>query len=658
MNLFKIAFKNVKKNLSFYALYLVSVAFVLTVFFSFVSFSMNEVMMEKISQDSRVETMTSTIAVFLMAFVMFYMSYSNNFFMKRRMRELGIYTLLGYRKSAMLKLLTMENIFICLWAFIVGILLGAAVHKGIVAAITELLDLSIDQSRIPLFNGRAIAFSTLFVLAVVLALGISNWILLHKTSLLNLVRMEKSREKRLKIRMIPAVLGLVMMVTGDLLAIDSIRGKESVWVSVGVSPMGLLMITLIAIGTVLFIYSFLPYVMQRLQSRENLLYKPISIVIIPTFTHRIRTNAKTLIMLTLLSAGTLGVFGATTLSLYYPIASVTRIIPSAFEFRVENSNQVEQAITALNEKIGTGGFNATETTVIKVTSQSSDLPMEYTISKDEGREPGFEVISLMDYTALLEQQDKKIVIESLNDDECILVKYRPNSQKTDIGKVYQLILSADKIIEVTVKDTTLANPIGFANSVGTLIVSDEVYKQLDESQLPVTNVMSIDGEGLRDSKVAYEALQPVLKDNNYFASAYARTYEITYLNSSTFLLLGFLTVLFFIAAGSILYFHNISSITYDRSDYEILSKVGYSNRLIKSIIRKQILVSYAIPFSLGLIHAVCGMFCYKSLLMDDVLGQNSQVVLPVLLALSVSGLIYGIYYLVTKRSCYCIALKG
>lgn len=83
MSLFAIAFKNVKKNISFYFLYLVSVAFILTVFFSFVSFSMNGVMLAKISEDGRVETMSRTIAVFLMAFVLFYMSYSNQFFYEK-----------------------------------------------------------------------------------------------------------------------------------------------------------------------------------------------------------------------------------------------------------------------------------------------------------------------------------------------------------------------------------------------------------------------------------------------------------------------------------------------------------------------------------------------------------------------------------------------
>ena len=39
MNTLTISLKNIRKNLSFYALYLFSAAFVITVFFAFLSFS-------------------------------------------------------------------------------------------------------------------------------------------------------------------------------------------------------------------------------------------------------------------------------------------------------------------------------------------------------------------------------------------------------------------------------------------------------------------------------------------------------------------------------------------------------------------------------------------------------------------------------------------
>ena len=84
MKLSVIALKNLKRNFSFYSLYLCSVSLVLTIFFCFTSFSMNEIIMEKISADGRVETMCQTVAVFLMAFVVFCLVKAMNSFHRKK----------------------------------------------------------------------------------------------------------------------------------------------------------------------------------------------------------------------------------------------------------------------------------------------------------------------------------------------------------------------------------------------------------------------------------------------------------------------------------------------------------------------------------------------------------------------------------------------
>ena len=105
MKLIDRAYKNLKKNYRFYLLYFLSVTLVLAIYSCFKAFSMNTLIMKKISEDGRVEAMTGVVSVILMAFVLFYMAYSNSFFTKRRMGELGIYALLGFRKTKIMVLL-------------------------------------------------------------------------------------------------------------------------------------------------------------------------------------------------------------------------------------------------------------------------------------------------------------------------------------------------------------------------------------------------------------------------------------------------------------------------------------------------------------------------------------------------------------------------
>lgn len=92
-------------------------------------------------------------------------------------------------------------------------------------------------------------------------------------------------------------------------------------------------------------------------------------------------------------------------------------------------------------------------------------------------------------------------------------------------------------------------------------------------------------------------------------------------------------------------------------DYEIMQRMGYSHAMIKKCVRRQIQIYYFIPYIMGLLHSIFAMVCYKSALMDDLLGQNSAVVIPIFLAVAIFSVIYAVYYQITKRSCYKIALK-
>ena len=285
-------------------------------------------------------------------------------------------------------------------------------------------------------------------------------------------------EKPVHPNIILSIAGILFLLGGYLLALDMVRGAQSVWTTIGFSPIALLTLVLVVVGTILFIYSFVPFACQCIKKRHKVLYQENTIIVVPKFMHRIRSNAKSLILLILLSAGTLSVFGATTLSVWYPYRAVNRIVPSAIEYRIEDQQQSKQALEALAKGMKNSAYQAQETILLKITASSDHLPDEYGISGEAVRTPGFECMSLTDYNNLLNSQGKKSAISELDDADCILVKYRPDPENSDLGAVYHLNIGDNKTMEVTVVQTTLDNPIGFANSVATLIVSDQLYQTI------------------------------------------------------------------------------------------------------------------------------------------------------------------------------------
>ena len=667
MNHLSMALKNLKNNFSFYALYLLSISFVITIFFAFTSFSMNKVMLEKISGDGRVETMCNTISMFLMAFVIFYMSYSNRFFLRRRTKELGIYALLGYRKSTILSLLTAENLLSCFGAFVIGILLGGLFHKGIVFGITKLLNLTVNNSEIPFFNLNALVKTACFVFAIIIILSLSNNRFLFKSSLMDLVRFEKSAEKQTKFHAVPSIIGFLSVILGYCIALDILQGEKSVWFSVGFYAVGMLTFTLILLGTVLFIASFLPYAVQTGKKNKKKFYTETRIITSPGFIYRMRSNSKTLIMLTLLSAATLTVSSVMALTLYYPIAAISRIAPSEIECRIEKESDLSAIMEIVDNYSSGDDITFLQTDIYKVTSTARQLPMEYSVGTSKGdadnekilRNAGFECISYSDYTAILKAQGRQKALEqftTLNNNECIFVRYQPASGKDEAGSTYPLLINNTEI-PVTVTMTTLDNPISFANSVGTLIVSDSLYKMISEHAAPETKVLSINGNSITGNEDLFQALSVYLDKIPYLQGNSHRIHEVVSLNSSTFLLIGFLVVLFFIATGSILYFNNISAIADSKSDYDILTKMGYTNRKIKKIIRKQVITFFSIPFLFGLADCIFATLVYKTALMQNLLANSLVLYAPTILAIALTLIIYLIYYCMTVHTCCKMVLE-
>ena len=62
-----------------------------------------------------------------------------------------------------------------------------------------------------------------------------------------------------------------------------------------------------------------------------------------------------------------------------------------------------------------------------------------------------------------------------------------------MGASYRLDFGTG-ITDVTVKQTSIDNPIGFSNSVGTLILSDNLYQKMRDSTIDRISVISINGE--------------------------------------------------------------------------------------------------------------------------------------------------------------------
>src|SRR5690606_8089729 len=106
--------------------------------------------------------------------------------------------------------------------------------------------------------------------------------------------------------------------------------------------------------------------------------------------------------------------------------------------------------------------------------------------------------------------------------------------------------------------------------------------------------------------------------------------------------LGFLSLVFLAASGSIIYFKQLNeSHTYQRS-YEILRKIGFGQKQIHSAIREQIGIVFLLPLRVGMIHSLMILELFSALKFI-----KEDFFIPWLISVLVYLLIYFGYYLLT-----------
>ena len=124
----KIAFSNVKKSIRDYTIYFLTLTFGICLFYMFNSVQAQQAVLKlNASQKSMMHLMSviiNGISVFVAIILGFLIVYANQFLMKRRHKEMGIYLLLGMEKRQVSKILLIETLLIGVLALIAGLVSG------------------------------------------------------------------------------------------------------------------------------------------------------------------------------------------------------------------------------------------------------------------------------------------------------------------------------------------------------------------------------------------------------------------------------------------------------------------------------------------------------------------------------------------------------
>ena len=191
----KLAWGNVRRAGLDYLVYLLTLTLGVTVFYAFNTISM-QVDIAGIDEEGLAQVMGSmlgNLTYFLAGVMAFLMVYANNFIMKRRKKEFGLYQVLGMGRGRVATIMALETVIVSVGAFVAGIVLGVGLSQLMTFFTASLFKTQIANFHfffsVHAFNLTLACMLVMFVLTLLL-----NLRAVRRTKLIELMGAERRNE--------------------------------------------------------------------------------------------------------------------------------------------------------------------------------------------------------------------------------------------------------------------------------------------------------------------------------------------------------------------------------------------------------------------------------------------------------------------------------
>lgn len=191
----KLAWGNVRRAGRDYLVYLLTLTLGVTVFYAFNTISM-QVDIAGIDEKGLAQVMGSMLGdltYFLAGVMAFLMVYANNFIMKRRKKEFGLYQVLGMGRGRVATIMALETVIVSVVAFVAGIVLGVGLSQLMTFFTASLFKTQIANFHfffsVHAFNLTLVCMLVMFVLTLLL-----NLRAVRRTKLIELMGAERRNE--------------------------------------------------------------------------------------------------------------------------------------------------------------------------------------------------------------------------------------------------------------------------------------------------------------------------------------------------------------------------------------------------------------------------------------------------------------------------------
>lgn len=624
---FKVAAKNVRRSYRDYILYFLTLALGVCVFYVFNSIEAQDAML-KISQSTHavMQSMTrlmGVLSIFVSIILGFLIVSADQFLIKRRKKEFGIYMTLGMDKGKVARILIAETFLTGVISLAAGLALGIFTSQWLSILTAKMFEVDMTGYVFifspPAFLKTILYFSLIYVVVILFsAVSVSRY------RLIDLINADKKNEKpqvkSAAATVVLFVLSLACIVTAYVLVIRN-----------GIIDFDMRLVLEIILGgagTFLFFASLSGFFFRIIKKNKKRYYKGLNMFVLRQVDSRINSTYRSFAVICLLLFFTITIFSfgfgmnaaieqsMINMMPYDVVAYSDQDIPLADTLYARgvdiNRYADDYAEHAVYEKDGL--TNGSVLGQVKLKGTTINVNMESPVS----------VMRVSDYNREMRMQAKNGI--DLKEGQAA---FQSNSV-ANVTDALGTFIKEGKTVQLDGTDLSVypqvltdALTVSAGDSVFTLIVPDDVaancsfaYRMLyfnckgDSGEMQERLAQHM--QGLAESEETGAVIQMtgamVLRDAGGFSVSVLTKDEVREMHAGMKAIISYigiyLGIIFLITSAAILALQQLSEMADNRRRYAVLRKIGTDEKMTSRAILKQTSIYFLLPLALACVHSV------------------------------------------------------
>lgn len=614
----RIATKNVKKSFKDYTIYFLTLTLAVCIFYSFNSIESQKAFMEVSSTSmDYVEMLTSIIsyvsvlvAVILGGLIL----YANNFLIKKRNKELGIYMTLGMGRGKISRILIYETIIVGIISLISGLFFGILASQGLSVLVSKLFEFEMSEYKF-VISTAAIGKTVVYFGIMFFLVMLFNTYVISKYKIIDLLTVGRKTEdvkfKNPLIYLITFILFVGALGTAYKMVLD--LGLNVLDIKFRIS------IILGVIGTALFFFSLAGFILYIVKRTKGIYFKGLNIFTIKQINSKVNTNFISMSVICLMLFITIGVL-STGFSFKNALESgleeSTPFDASAYLYVYEEDKvkSIEESMDnmgitfAADDKVAYYDEYITGeqiSDIIPLDSSSSNIKIKAAYIKVSDFN---EIMRLNNEGTVELAQDEVLITSNVSKLLPSIEKYMKENDTINLKNTSYKIKNKE-VINLNLKNSYVKD------NFLTIVINDEFCDAANLST-SIVNVNFKDNVNGKGEETFVKSIEDFKRNNdNYFdeagfviTAAREALYEENKGMMTTILFVGiYLGIVFLISSMAVLALQQLSEASDSFERYEAIRKIGASKKGINKTIFAQTLIYFSLPVILALVHSVVGI---------------------------------------------------